>query len=181
MNYDDFKLFTRSDTVLSEQDLLQFEQEHQLKLPTDYRNSLLKYNGGLFFDDSRYAECLFYTSVLLEDDPEPTEVEDQIISFCSLEELYPGIYRDLDLELYDDDEEEQTVRAKAKTLLEIADGISGNYLIDFGPEKYGQIFFYLNENIDIEKQPYLVAPSFRAWVEQFVFEERFDFTLGKKK
>lgn len=178
MNYGDLRLYP-SDPQTTEVDLLKFEHEQRLKLPADYRNLLLKYNGGMFFNNERHFNCYFNLCLLIDEKPEPIQITDDITEFFSLDLLFPGTYTALELEQYDDDEEEQIVRTKARTLLGIANGINGQYLIDFGPEKYGQIFFYLNEYFDVEKQPYLVAPSFRAWVEQFVIKERFDFTLGK--
>lgn len=133
-----------SDSPISKEDLLQFEEILGKKLPKTMLDFYLKHNGG---------------------QPQVSGVHDEhhlfpFNSFNSLEEMCQS------LTWYDD--EVVTVGFKATDLLHFAyDPGSGNYALSLRAEDYGKVYFYvLEEKAEIYGQ----WASFEEFLNSFVEE-----------
>ena len=133
-----------SDSPISKEDLLQFEEILGKKLPKTMLDFYLKHNGG---------------------QPQVSDVHDEhhlfpFNSFNSLEEMCQS------LTWYDD--EVVPVGFKATDLLHFAyDPGSGNYALSLRAEDYGKVYFYvLEEKAEIYGQ----WASFEEFLNSFVEE-----------
>ena len=133
-----------SDSPISKEDLLQFEEILGKKLPEAMKNFYLKHNGGQPQVMGVHDDCHLFP----------------FNSFNSLEEMCQS------LTWYDD--EAVPAGFRATDLLHFAyDPGSGNYALSLRSEDYGKVYFYvLEEKAEIYGQ----WASFEEFLNSFVEE-----------
>lgn len=158
-------LVTTADPI-SEKDIQNFESLHKIRLPQSYANFLLRQNGGNVYDSDDFYSYRIDLILVTDFAPNGHRMTEHIEEFDSLDELSPGYFHDLEFEHYDNEEEQQLLEERAKSILEIASGIEGFIYLGIAESNFGYVYFHYKGYIDIKNNPYLIANSFDDFIQK---------------
>jgi len=143
--------FSKSGKKIKESEILDFEKKIGLELPLEYKNFLLKHNGG------KCEPCDF---TFIEDDEESSSSVRRFYAIGGIDDYY-DLQESIDNYINDE-------KRLADNYIPIAEDDFGNLMcISCNDSNKGQIYFWNHEGEDesSESNLYFIASSFDEFVE----------------